>query len=63
MSSYKTKTDMTVSVPKADENGDTVMKVYRIYKDINRALWIRMDEKYVSLQDVISMYSEVQLHA
>lgn len=63
MGNLKQRTDMTISLPKFDENGETVIKIYRIFKDRYGALFVRMDESYVPIGDVVGMFKEVQLNA
>lgn len=63
MGNLKQRTDMTVSVAKMDDNGEPRIKIYRIYKDRNGALFVRMDESYVLLEDLLGLFKEVRLNA
>ena len=63
MGNLKQRTDMTISLSKCDENGDPKIKIYRIFKDRYGALFVRMDDTYVPIGDVVGMFKEVQMNA
>lgn len=57
----KQKMDLSVSIPKADENGETVYKTYRLWKDEHGTMYVRMDDLFVRLDDVVKVFKEAQL--
>lgn len=56
------RTDMTISVPRTDENGHTEIKIYRIWKDNQRKLWVNMHEEFKPLDEVVRMFGEVRIN-
>lgn len=62
MRPMRQRTDMTLSVPRMDENGHTEIKVYRIWRDNAGKLWLNMHEQFVALDDVIKMFGEVRIN-
>lgn len=59
----KRKTDMTVSVPRTDENGEQVIKVYRIWKDVYGALFVKMNDTFMPISDLVEALKEVTFNA
>lgn len=57
------KTDMTVSVPKHDDDGNTVIKIYRIWQDRNGVLYLRSDDHFDRITDVVEAFGEVHINA
>lgn len=59
----KTRTDMTVSVRRENDEGQNEIKIYRVYREPTGALFIRMNDTYVRLTEVVDAFKEVVLNA
>lgn len=59
----KKKTDMTVSVQRVAEDGQEEMKEYRIWSDQMGALYVKMNDSFVRLTEVVGAFKEARLNA
>lgn len=57
------RTDMTVTIQREDENGETMTKICRVWKDGRRQLWVRIGGEFRSITEVTRMFGEVRINA